>query len=207
MMGKDVERILAGINAVKDATISSIISLSNTTAYQITSSAEHAGMAYGHCTPEEEKVPSSASSFVSPIRSAMNSISGDQSNMNALANGLYTSTNSFNNGYGSPWTELNKLESCIKSAETFASAHSSLNWLGEKSGLLGLINMILSVSVDAKWAIITYHDYIQRGYDCVYNGKKPSITIASGIDEVSMGNVSQKYNENVNIQEKTIDPF
>lgn len=207
MMGKDVERILVGINAVKDAATSSINSLSNTISYRIISDAQHGGMSSGPCYPEEKAVPSLAISFVKPIRSAMSSIASDQIKMNKLSSGLYTSINSFNNGYGSPWTELNKLETAIVTAENFAASHPTIEWIGEKAGLLGILNTILSLSIDSKWALIIYHDYIQRGYDNIFNNNTPSITFASGINKDSTGNVNQDFDENVNIKPQSVNPF
>lgn len=207
MMGKDVERILAGINAVKDATTLCIDGLANVTAYRLESHEYHLGIPKVPCYPLEVPVPSPASTYVNPIRSAMSTISTDRNKMNTLARGLYTSINSFNNEYGSPWTELNKLEDAIKSAEVFAAAHSELEWLGEKDGLLGLLNKVLTLSIDAKWALIHYHDYIQRGYDNIFNGKIPSIKFKKGLNQESIGNVDQNYNENVNTEKPSIDPF
>lgn len=207
MMGNDVERILSGINAVKDATISCINSLSNATAYRLTHEAQHGGISTGSCYPVEKAVPSGASAFISPIRSAMTGISDDCSKMNSLSNGLYTSASTFNNGYGSPWTELSVLESTITVAESFANSHSSLNWIGEKSGLLALLNAVLSAAVDAKWALIYYHDYIQRGYDNKFNGNTPSVTFTSGLNKESTGNIQQDFDENVHIKKPSIDPF
>ena len=100
MMGPDVERILSGINLVKDVTTNCIKSLSEYMSYQITCDAAHAGTAFGNCTPTENEVPISASNFVEPIKSAINFIESDCDKMDSLYNGLYTSANSFNNGYG-----------------------------------------------------------------------------------------------------------
>ena len=57
------------------------------------------------------------------------------------------------------------------------------------------------------WAMIIYHDYIQRGFDDSFNGKKPSVTFKFGLDKESNGNLAQKYNENVNIPTKPLEPF
>lgn len=207
MMGKDVERILSGINAVKDAATSCISSLANATAYRLTHEANHGGLSTAPCYPIEKSKPAGAAGFVSPIRAAMSGIATDQANMSSLASDLYTSSETFNNGYGSPWTEMNKLEEAIATAEAFAGAHANLDWLGEKAGLLGLLNAVLSAAVDAKWALTVYHDYIQRGYDNKFNGNVPSITFTSGIQKETIGNVSHDYNENVHIEQPSIDPF
>lgn len=207
MMGKDVERILSGINLIKDVTRSSINSLANGTSYRIKSKECRGCPPPVHCYPLEEPYELPATVYVSPIRAAMQSISSDYAKMNSLASMLYTSTSSFNNCYGSPWTELNRLEDDISSAEAFAAAHPTLPWVGDKAGLLALLNKILTSSIDAKWAITHYHDYIQRGYDNVYNNNDPSITFNTSLDGVSIGNINQVNEENVHIKPKSNDPF
>lgn len=204
MMGQDVERILAGINAVKDAAVAAAQSLASSTAYKIVSSAEHAGTAFGHCAPFEIEVP--AGNVTSSIKSAVDCISGDCGKMNSLSNGLYTNSSSFNNGYGSPWTELNKLTEAIDNAVSFESSNGT-DYVGNKAALLSMINIVISYAVDAKWAIIYYHDYIQRGYDNKYNGNEPSIKFTTGIEKETVGNVNQEFEENVHIKKPSIDPF
>lgn len=207
MMGKDVERILAGINAVKDSALSSINSLSNGSGYRMEMEATHGGTSTSKCTPKEKEKASSASAFIEPIKQSMESIADDCGKMDSLCSGLYTSANTFNNGYGSPWTELNKLNESISSVEAFTSAHSDLKWVSEKCTLVALLSIIVSAAVDAKWALIHYHDYIQRGYDNKYNENNPTIKFTSGLNKESIGNINQEYHENVNIKKPSIDPF
>ena len=104
-------------------------------------------------------------------------------------------------------TSLTKLNESITLLENYSSSHSQLNWLSEKSALLGLLNTILALSVDAKWALITYHDYIQRGYDNKYNNNTPSVTFNDGVGKKSIGNIDQKFDENVHIPQPSVDPF
>ena len=207
MMGKDCERMFNYINQIKDAASSSVIALSNATAYQITCSAEHAGTAFGHCTPYETKVPVSASTFTNPITSIMNSFKDDCSKMQTLESGLFTDPSSFNNSYGSPWKEIHKLEEAIDAMKNYASVHPSLNYVGEKDGLLAIINLVVSLSIDLKWALAKYHDYVQRGYDTIFNGNKPSVTHKRNKNKKSIGNVKQKYDDNVNIEEEPEEVF
>lgn len=197
MMGNDIERILSGIDVVKEAASKSIVGLANDTAYQITTP-EHT---------EELPVPSPAASFVEPIASCITGMSGDIGIMNSLMEGLYTDCHQFNNSYGSPWTELNKLKDSVQEAQDFASAHPMLQWLGEKAGLLALINRVMTSAVDARWAIMHFHDYIQRGYDNQYNGNQPSITFVGGKGEATTGNIKHNYNDNVNIPDPPIEVF
>ena len=206
-MGKDVERILSGINLIKDKTIEASTKLSNQTAYGISCNATHGGTSTASCTPTERSVSIKSSTFIDPIREASESIIEDFDKMDSLSSNLYTSVNSFNNEYGSPWTELSLLNSSIQDIGKFAGSYSNLGYVGEKAALLSLLNMILSISIDAKWALINYHDYIQRGYDNRYNDNEPSIKFKSGIDKESIGNVNQEYYENVNIKKQSIDPF
>lgn len=198
MMGNDVERILSNINNIKDVTENCIKSLSNATAYRLE--------VYPDSHLEKEK-PSSASSYVDPINSALSSFNEDIDKMNNLSSTMYIDVKQFNNGYGSPWEEITKLKDSIKSAVDYGSSHSNLDWLGEKTGLLSMLNIILGYTIDAKWAIIYYHDYIQRGYDNVYNNNIPSIKFPDSLDKDTIGNIDQKYDENVNIPPKSIDPF
>lgn len=205
MMGPDVERMVAGIEAVKDAASAGIVSLSSATAYQLISRETHAGIGSGPCRPEEIEVPDGDP--MSAVSSAMGAMSGDCGKMDSLSGSLYTGTSSFNNGLGSPWTELTKLQQAVSDAEAYSGAHSPFNYVGEKAGMLALLNMVMTAAVDAKWAMIIYHDYIQRGFDDSFNGKKPSVTFKFGLDKESNGNLAQKYNENVNIPTKPLEPF
>ena len=207
MMGKDVERILSGINAVKDMAMSRVSVLAGVSSYRLESEATHGGTSTGKCTPKEKERLATASTYIDPIRRAMESIADDCSKMNTLGENLYTSANTFNNGYGSPWTELNKLNEAISNAEKYASGHSDLQWSNEKSAFLSLLSVIVSAAVDAKWALTIYHDYIQRGYDNKFNDNIPSIKFTSGIEKESIGNIKQDFKENVNIKKKSIDPF
>lgn len=199
MMGKDVERILAGINNIKDTTVTIINLLSDAISYRIS-------IDTGMDSIDEHEVPMESNEFTEPIDEAVEIISNDLLNMESLSNGLYTSINEFNNGYGSPWTELSILTSSIENMKTFVSSHE-LKWIGEKMALLGLLNIIHNASIDSKWALIYYHDYIQRGYDNKFNGNEPSIKFTSGLNKESIGNINHEYHENVNIKMPSIDPF
>lgn len=205
MLGADIERMMSGINSVKEAAESAIISFSSTIAYQITSEAQHAGYGYGTCNPTEKDV--SGGDPMSAVTSAMSSMSSDVSKMSSLESSNYTDSTSFNNSIGSPWTELKKLQSDVDAATSYASSHSPFNYVGEKAGMLAMLNMVMSAAVDAKWAIQIYHDYVQRGYDCNYNDKTPSVTYTTGINKKSIGNLDDDYSENVNLPQESIDPF
>ena len=57
MMGADVERMISGIESVRDATDAALISFAEATAYQLISREQHAGLGSGPCRPEEIEVP------------------------------------------------------------------------------------------------------------------------------------------------------
>lgn len=201
MMGKDVERVLSIINSFKDMSVKNITSLSNATAYQITTVGVHG----------EEEVPVNlqADDYTRNIWKLWDEgfRPGDYDNMCKLENFHYTNSSSFNNGYASPWKELHNLRSAIIEMENFAGAHSTLPWMGDKVGLLNLLQLVLTRATDAAHSLIYYHDYIQRGYDHVFNGNTPSITFRAGLNRSSIGNLKQTYDENVNMPDDNIDPY
>lgn len=197
MMGKDVERILSGIDAVKDSAASSVSNLTSTLSYR---------MGFDEHNRESEVHVSSAS-FIDPVVNSITNIDSDCTKMNDLQSGLYTDKSSFNNTYGSPWTELSKLQDSVNSAKAFASAHDPLKFIGEKAALAELLNRVVSSAIDARWALMYFHDYIQRGYDNKYNDNMPSITFPGGDGKETVGNIVHPYDENVHIPEPSIDPF
>lgn len=205
-MGKDIERIVNYIENVRDATQSGIISLANATAYQMISRAQHAGTAFGLCEPEEKEKPDGDP--MGPVSAAMGALSDDCKKMDYLNDGLYISTSNFNNQIASPWIELKKLENAVAAGAAYSAAHAPFNYVGEKAGMLALLNMIMTAAVDTKWAMTVYHDYIQRGYDNQFNDNVPSVKFPAGISkDRSTGNVVQEFYENVNVQAPSIDPF
>lgn len=88
---------------------------------------------------------------------------------------LYKNETEVNNRYGSPWTEFTKLTERIQKIREFQQQHPVLYWSNEKRGLLELLQVALTFTVDAKWSLLYYHDMISRGFDEVHNNKKESI--------------------------------
>lgn len=205
MMGKDCERIISGIDAVKAAAQASITSFSYETAYQLISREQHAGLGTGPCRPEEVEKP--ASNPMSSVSAAMAALNPDCGKMDTLSSTLYTGTPTFNNSLGSPWGELSNLQKAVADAEAYAGSFAPFNYVGEKAGMLAMLNMVMAAAVDAKWAMAVYHDYVQRGYDNIFNGNEPSITFQETLEREGIGNVKQPYTENVNIPDPPLDPF
>lgn len=194
MMGKDIERMLSGICEVINALDAGINSVAASVSYRIETEGDY---------NEIEKQNIMSTSFLSNITSAVANIEEDLSKMISISEGLYTDTSSFNNSNGSPWTELNKLKESI---DKFSNP-VSIEYMGHRIQLLALIQIALSRAIDAKWALIIYHDYIQRAYDNIYNGNTPSIKFPGSNMEESTGNIAGNYTENVHMPKKKFDPF
>lgn len=86
---------------------------------------------------------------------------------------LYTATTSLNNSVGSPYTELTRLMVLI---EDYLDAPGSMVYLGQHAAAAALAQRVTSGAIDAKYAVIHYHDGLQRGYDTCLNGGRQSIT-------------------------------
>lgn len=203
MMGKDCERMLSEINGIKDALISAIKGVSSSINYRIKTKGSHGE--HGIELIGYEEPNGSVAQYVSSVKSAYSSFSSDNSKMKSLESNMYTSSNSLNNSYGSPWKELHVLEESINNISSFNSG--SGQYIGGKIELLGLLNIALSCAIDAKWALITYHDYIQRGFDTKFNDNEPSITFKKANKKDSIGNINQDFKENVNVKQPSIDPY
>lgn len=199
MMGKDIERVLRTINTFKDLACEKNTELSFDTSYKI------AVDPFTHLEIPEERP---AIKYTKDIWNTWLGFQpGDYQKMCILEQVLYTSSNSFNNNYASPWTELHRLVNAIIEMKKFADAHAMLPWMGDKVALLNLLQNVLTRAVDSNRALIYYHDYIQRGYDHVFNGNTPSVTFKTTIERNSIGNLKQVYYENVNMPGDNYDPY
>ena len=200
MFGKDIEQLISGTNALKDTTMSAIISLSSDTNYQLVSKEYHGGI--GVCHPLEE--PVEVNDVASTIISALSSMTDIMGKLSSLGSTMFTQNNTFTNSIGSPWKEIDQLNTAVNAV----GSYGKLDWVGGKAGMLSLLNMVMTCIIDAKHAITTYQDWVQRGFDHVYNGNQPSITHTNKIGgEQSIGMVEQSYSDNVHIPKPSIDPF
>lgn len=104
----------------------------------------------------------------------------------------------FNNSIGSPWTEFTSM---MKVATQYTEAIYTESYKE-------MIPILMTQIVDFKLALITYHDYIQRAFDNVYNDNVPSITFTNDSRGTqSTGNVSQKISNNVSVKDLNITPY
>ena len=206
MMGKDCERILSSITNIIDECNNGILSLIQSMNNPIEMEEYHiAGDVINETFQlSEQEINEVSSSYIQALLS-LSALSLDVDKINTLANDSYFDIKSFNNSCGSPWTEINRLKNVMDKLHDVAK--NLIKYQSQKSGLLGLLNLVMSCAIDAKWALITYNDYIQRGYDNKFNDKRPSITFKRSIGEESTGNLNQNFDENVNIEPESIDPF
>lgn len=151
----------------------------------------------------EKEEPISASAFTAPIAALGTSFGAtDGPKMKEIDSDNYQSVGSFNNSYGSPWTEIYDLQDKIAQMEAYAAEFPTLQWVGEKHSLLALIQLVYTCSVDAKWALLMYHNWIQQAYDHCYNGDDPSVTWEHFKHGKTAGNVSQEFKENAHIKKE-----
>lgn len=214
MMGKDCEKIISSINAIVNAAAEAIEDISKLNCPPILVKADHthADEGKGECSKTqfiEKERKTSMSGPLSKVTSVIEGLSDYLSKLDSLEEGLYTDTKNFNNSIGSPWTEITSLRKAIDNVTDYKGE----DYTGDRTTVVGLLNIIMIRAVDAKWAIISYHDYIQRGFDNIFNDNNPSITFKKNyqIDELdvreTIGQRNQAIDENVHIKKKNRDPF
>lgn len=124
----------------------------------------------------EEANPCPISSFFPQIKTAFTKIKNELPNVKTIDNKLYVNKFQMHNSVGSPYTELYAIDSTFIHMEQYANSHSQLNYIGEKMTMFFYLQTMITRLTDAKVMIIIYFDNIQRGYDSLVNGGKPSIT-------------------------------
>ena len=140
----------------------------------------------------EKEFPKLANQYIQSLIELGIELQNDISNIQKIEGKLYVKATNLHNSYGSPYTEIYNLKKKIDLCENYANQHPRLQWLGEKHALINFMQMVLTISIDAKFAVITYQDYLQRGYDSNINGKKSSITWDDFNDGKSNGNIKQR---------------
>ena len=206
MMGKDCERIIAGINRIQTELQEMVLTMMRISRGPIEMGRFTVICSEGSKEDFElkEKEIDLPDDLMSSVMAAKKDLDDDFDKMAILKKKLYTSTTSFNNCNGSPWTEMNQLKEKI---ELLDKQFSGLKFKSELLVLMPLVSFVIGIAIDTKQSMIMYHDYIQRGYDAVFNGKTPSITFKKDKTTNSIGNLNQPYAENVNIEPESLDPY
>lgn len=212
MMGKDCERIVFSINKIIDVASEAIEVISNLNAPPVKVKADHSHDEHGNVSRAEFIEKESKIPMAGPLEKVINTLedlADDLSKLNLLEEGLYTSTKSFNNSIGSPWTEVKRLKNNIDKVSNYAGE----DYIGDRNVVISLLSAVISSTVDAKWAIIFYHDYLQRGFDNIFNDNNPSIAFRKNYktDDLdikkTLGNRNQEIPNNVHIKKDNRDPF
>ena len=141
-----------------------------------------------------------------PIKDYMEETQDERKKFQTIEKKMFSSANSFFNSIGSPFNEYELYLTAYRNARSYANAHSKLEYVGEKVAMMSLLTPLLPLIVDFKMVLIQYNDYIQRGYDLLFNDNVPSITIQRTKNKKTNGNISQKTN-NVDVPEESIDPY
>ena len=81
---------------------------------------------------------------------------------------IYVKNTSMHNSIGSPYTEMYRLQNILNEITTFSA---NCEYMGEyvetAIKISSLISRAMQLAIDTKWAIITYSDYLERGYNYV----------------------------------------
>lgn len=196
MYSNDIEGIILNLNNLKDILAMQIDQLINRINYRIWNT-EHVhplnnpvvigiGYAIGTGTTElarnyedsdgDNYHPIQTAEITDPvINQYQNGFQQSYQKSEQVKAKMYKGENEVNNRYGSPWTEFTKLTERIQKIQEFQQQHPVLYWTNEKRNLLELMQVALTFTVDAKWALLYYHDILSRGFDEVHNNKKESI--------------------------------
>lgn len=209
MMGKDCERIVKSIDGIKNYLQIAISSMAEVVGRKMYVKEWHLqGDEFDEMVELEEKeMPVGVGEGISNALSIRAGFAEDGGKLSTIETTMYAGAKNFFNSVGSPFAEIHKMEQAVDRIASFVAGHDDLKFIGEKIALLCLLNTALSCTIDAKLAMLMYHDYIQRGYDAKFNTKKPSITFKRVNKKESLGNINQHYTENVNLPEESIDPF
>ena len=206
MMGKDCERILSSFISIENSLSNCISKLAGLLNTPVLINGDHGHSENGndHFIFREKESGIDISDIINNVADKIDSFMPDIEKMSTLESDLYTDTKEFNNSAGSPWSEIHALQKSINRIKDLSEPGK---FVGGKAGMIALLTMALTETINAKWALIFYNDYIQRGFDAKVNSKLPSITQVGSDKKKTIGNVNQEFEENVNIPKESLDPF
>jgi len=209
MMGKDIERMLSEVDAVKKVTLDCINDFAGRTAYQLTHYGPHDVVLIPWsppCYPIELEYP--VGPIMPPIDAAMVPLLIDMGKMDTLKGLVYAGAGSLNNSISSPWTELEDLKKAWTNADIYHGSYVPFNYLGEKTGMLAHLNAVYTACVDCKAPLMVYYHTIQQGWDHNMNGNSPSISWNDDLNgRKTIGLGSQSYSGAVAVPGKSNDPY
>ena len=167
MFGPDVEDWIMTLQNVRDAAEKTISELSIKVAYQLTHKGPHDAVIIPWqppCYPVEEghKIGSMLPKY---LQQPMIVFNKKLIPLNVIRDQMYQSPANITNSLGSPWKELNHISDLYNELSTYEGTYTPYAFLGEKVGLVLLMNEFYTAVCEAKWPVIYYHDWLQRGYD------------------------------------------
>jgi plasmid maintenance system antidote protein VapI len=148
MYGNDIERILVLVCGINKTAITRSEALDNI-----------------------ENLPVSTNPHTNSIVSYANILQVEVNKINKIVEKAHTAITRINNSYGSPYTEIYNLQNKLNACMNFAYSHPTIEYSYEKNELVNLMRSISLLAIDTKYAIITYQDYLQKGYDSIINKK------------------------------------
>lgn len=144
MYGTDVERILKFISGINSSIGSINSSLSNVVIGEY---------------------PVSIRGITNPISTMYNTMQIIDGDIRSIAVKSFKSIYAVNNSYGSPYTELYSLTSALTRCVNIVNRYTSVSHYSEISEIINVLNESRIYASDAKYAVITYNEHIQQGYD------------------------------------------
>lgn len=196
MYSGDIEKLISGFDNVTKACIGELEGLSSATRYQINTEGVHGEV--------EIAVPYTIN--YGSITGAASPMMTEIANTKTIGDTVYSGKNSLNTSSGSPFEEVERFKTTM---EFVTSQPATVSFVGEKAAAMSDINMLLSTAIDAKHAVIKFHDSLTRGFDSEFHGNRPSIKWNKNVKgEKTIGNKEkQPKHNNVNIPPDPIDPY
>lgn len=133
------------------------------------------GLAVGNIKANEDPYSGTIQNIsdLKPLKSEYDSL---MSKIQLIDKNIYVKNTSMHNSIGSPYTEMYRLQDILNEIVSFSV---SCEYLGEYvlqvAKATSLIARAMQLAVDAKWAVISYSDYLERGYNYV-QGQDPGTT-------------------------------
>lgn len=124
----------------------------------------------------QEKNHPGVISNVSKLSSIKATFDAALQKVNLIDKNIYVKNTAMHNSIGSPYTELYRLQAALNDVISYSQACNTMGeYVQACSEANRLLNRAVQLVVDAKWAVITYCDYLERGYNHV-QGQNPDTT-------------------------------
>ena len=192
MYSAPIEGMLMSLNVMKKVLTKTILRLNNKVSYRIKNTMHIHGcflgvynhwVALGNTSPsysEEDIVGFDytvlvTKTYTTAVETSYKAFQSFYLKAKAIEKTMFMNKRLVNNTIGSPWTEFEDLNTLMLNLKTFAVKYSSIKYLNENRALLTILQLILSHVIDCKWALISYHDILSRGFEKVFNGEKEYI--------------------------------